>query len=60
MITKIKTEMAFQIKKQSMASQEQSSVENSQVVWVGESIGSGNKVDLFFNDNIGNLALGQQ
>ncbi len=52
--------MAFQIKKQSMASQEQSSVENSQVVWVGESIGSGNKVDLFFNDNIGNLALGQQ
>jgi hypothetical protein len=41
-------------------SQEQSSVQNSQVVSGGDSIASGNNVGLFFNDNIGNLALGQQ
>lgn len=41
-------------------SQEQSSAQNSQVVSGGDSIGSGNNVGLFFNDNIGNLALGQQ
>ena len=41
-------------------SQEQSSVQNSQVVSGEDSIGSGNNVGLFFNDNIGNLALGQQ
>ncbi len=41
-------------------SQEQSSVQNSQVVSGGDSIASGNNVELFFNDNIGNLALGQQ
>ena len=40
--------------------QEQSSVQNSQVVSGGDSIASGNNVGLFFNDNIGNLALGQQ
>ena len=42
-------------------SQEQSSVQYSQVV-SGEdsSIGSGNNVGLYFNDNIGNLALGQR
>ena len=39
-------------------SQEQSSVQNSQVVSGGDSIASGNNVGLFFNDNIGNLALG--
>ena len=54
-----KDEMAFQMK-QSRASQKQLWVENGQVVWDGESIGSGNNVDLFFNDNIGNLALGQK
>jgi hypothetical protein len=41
-------------------SQEQSSEQNSQVVSGGDSIASGNNVGLFFNDNIGNLALGQQ
>ena len=42
-------------------SQEQSSVQCSQVVSGEDSfIGSGNNVGLFFNDNIGNLALGQQ
>jgi hypothetical protein len=41
-------------------SQEQSSAQNSQVVSGEDSIGSGNNVGLFFNDNIGNLALGQQ
>src|SRR5918994_6846504 len=41
-------------------SQEQSSVQNSQVVSGGDSIASGNNVGLFFNDNIGNLALDQQ
>jgi len=41
-------------------SQEQSSVQNSQVVSGGDSIASGNNVGLFFNDNIGNLSLGQQ
>lgn len=41
-------------------SQGQSSVQRSQVVSGGDSIGSGNNVGLFFNDNIGNLALGQQ
>jgi hypothetical protein len=41
-------------------SQEQSSVQNSQVVSGGDSIASGNNVGLFFNDNVGNLALGQQ
>ena len=41
-------------------SQEQSSVQNSQVVSGGDSIASGNNVGLFFNDNIGNLALAQQ
>ena len=41
-------------------SQEQSSVQNSQVVSGGDSIASGNNVGLFFNDNIGNSALGQQ
>ncbi|CAN5627784.1 hypothetical protein BH23THE1_BH23THE1_19100 [soil metagenome] len=41
-------------------SQEQSAAQNSQVVSGGDSIGSGNNVGLFFNDNIGNLALGQQ
>ena len=41
-------------------SQDQSSVQNSQVVSGGDSIASGNNVGLFFNDNIGNLALGQQ
>ncbi len=40
--------------------QEQSSVQNSQVVSGGDSIASGNNVGLFFNDNIGNLALAQQ
>jgi len=41
-------------------SQEQSSSQNSQVVSGEDSIASGNNVGLFFNDNIGNLALGQQ
>ncbi|HET6589372.1 MAG TPA: hypothetical protein VFG45_04330 [Candidatus Nitrosocosmicus sp.] len=41
-------------------SQGQFSVQSSQVVSGGDSIGSGNNVGLFFNDNIGNLALGQQ
>jgi hypothetical protein len=41
-------------------SQEQSSVQSSQVVSGEDSVGSGNNVGLFFNDNIGNLALGQQ
>jgi hypothetical protein len=41
-------------------SQEQSSVQNSQVVSGGDSIASGNNVGLFFNDNVGNSALGQQ
>ncbi len=41
-------------------SQQQSSVQNSQVVSGEDSIGSGNNVGLFFNDNIGNLALAQQ
>ena len=41
-------------------SQDQSSVQNSQVVSGGDSIASGNNVGLFFNDNFGNLALGQQ
>jgi len=41
-------------------SQEQSSEQNSQVVSGSDSIASGNNVGLFFNDNIGNLALGQQ
>ena len=41
-------------------SQEQSSEQNSQVVSGEDSIASGNNVGLFFNDNIGNLALGQQ
>ncbi|MDN5847464.1 MAG: hypothetical protein L0H53_14460 [Candidatus Nitrosocosmicus sp.] len=41
-------------------SQAQSSAQNSQVVSGEDSIGSGNNVGLFFNDNIGNLALGQQ
>ncbi len=41
-------------------SQEQSSVQNSQVVSGGDSIASGSNVGLFFNDNIGNSALGQQ
>ena len=41
-------------------SQEQSSVQLSQVVSGEDSIGSGNNVGLFFNDNFGNLALGQQ
>ena len=41
-------------------SQEQSSVQNSQVVSGGDSVASGNNVGLFFNDNIGNSALGQQ
>ena len=40
--------------------QEQSSAQHSQVVSGEDSIGSGNNVGLFFNDNIGNLALGQQ
>ena len=41
-------------------SQEQSSEQDSQVVSGDDSIASGNNVGLFFNDNIGNLALGQQ
>ncbi|HKX96537.1 MAG TPA: hypothetical protein VJL78_01735 [Candidatus Nitrosocosmicus sp.] len=41
-------------------SQEQSSVQLSQVVSGEDSIGSGNNVGLFFNANLGNLALGQQ
>jgi hypothetical protein len=41
-------------------SQEQSSVQNSQVVSGGDSIASGNNIGLFFNDNVGNSALGQQ
>lgn len=40
--------------------QGQFSVQSSQVVSGGDSSGSGNNVGLFFNDNIGNLALGQQ
>ena len=39
---------------------EQSSVQLSQVVSGEDSIGSGNNVGLFFNANLGNLALGQQ
>jgi hypothetical protein len=41
-------------------SQEQSSLQLSQVVSGEDSIGSGNNLGLFFNDNLGNLALGQQ
>jgi hypothetical protein len=41
-------------------SQEQSSLQLSQVVSGEDSIGSGNNVGLFFNANLGNLALGQQ
>lgn len=41
-------------------SQEQSSAQLSQVVSGEDSIGSGNNVGLFFNANLGNLALGQQ
>jgi hypothetical protein len=41
-------------------SQEQSTLQLSQVVSGEDSIGSGNNVGLFFNDNFGNLALGQQ
>jgi hypothetical protein len=41
-------------------SQKQSSVQLSQVVSGEDSIGSGNNVGLFFNANLGNLALGQQ
>jgi hypothetical protein len=40
--------------------QEQSSEQSSQVVSGGDSIASGNNIGLFFNDNVGNLALGQQ
>ena len=41
-------------------SHEQSSVQLSQVISGEDSIGSGNNVGLFFNANLGNLALAQQ
>lgn len=40
--------------------QEQISEQSSQVVSGGDSIATGNNIGLFFNDNVGNLALGQQ
>lgn len=41
-------------------SQQQSSYQNSQVVSGEDTIASGNNVGLFFNSNLGNIALGQQ